>query len=460
MIQKKSTNGYILSTFTSCSLEYKPNTAGFYQRLSHLPGFALLQSGDKYRGRYDIITAYPHDQFSVSRDSSRIGQAFEDFKSSLPSKAFNGDHPFQGGAIGYISYDLGAIQSGIYSKAHTVIDDLPLLNMHFYDWAIIIDHHLSKVDIVAAHRCASTKAIIEEIIHLWDTGQDFNDNFKCLTDFNPLVDWDEYQTSFEAIHRDLMWGRAYQVNYALPFVAEYEGDPWHAYHAISQANPVPYSAFLRFNDFDVLSFSPERLLLHDDGQLFTSPIKGSSPRAKDTDTDNALKASLKSSAKNKAENIMIVDLLRNDLGKVAETGSVQVDALCEIQSFSQVHHLVSHIKARLKDGLSPIDTLAALFPGGSITGAPKLEAMKIIDEHELYARGVYCGSIGYFSNHGRFDTSITIRTMLAKANHLYLQAGGGIVVDSNPEDEYHECYTKIKAIIKNLECYKHTLTVA
>ena len=247
-----------------------------------------------------------------------------------------------------------------------------------------------------------------------------------------------------------MKGRAYQVNYTLPFLAEYEGDPWSLYEKLTQLNPVPFGGFLRFDDLDILSFSPERFIQQVGSNILTSPIKGTSPRSNDPETDLNLKKQLLASEKDKAENVMIVDLMRNDFSKISKKGCVKVEKLFECQSFQAVHHLVSHISSTIKNDKNLSDLLKACFPGGSITGAPKLESMKIISELENYGRGVYCGSLGYFSYHGNIDTNIAIRTMIAKDNQLYLQAGGGITVSSNCLEEFNECYTKLKAIVENI----------
>lgn len=188
----------------------------------------------------------------------------------------------------------------------------------------------------------------------------------------------------------------------------------------------------------------------DKDKLLTSPIKGTEKRSSDPQRDELLRNSLLASSKNQAENVMIVDLLRNDLGKIAKPGSVHVRDLCAVESYQAVHHLVSNIEAIALEDQSMMDVFSACFPGGSITGAPKLEAMRIIAEQEAYARGVYCGSIGYFSRHGRFDSNIAIRTVVAREKILHMAAGGGIVIDSNWEDEYLECFTKIAAIINGL----------
>lgn len=438
-----------MSSLTLTPLTYSDDLIANYQALSDLPGFVLLESSDKQRGRYDIVTALPYDSLTVLRDSANIHDAFKQLQSMLPSRTSACDLPFQGGAIGYIAYDLGEILAGISSKPH-IANDMPIIDMRFYDWAIVVDHQIKCVNLVAANDKSETAAHIDEVQARWQRGSVSAAPFILQQAFTPLIKEREYQQAFNAIHQELTRGRSYQVNYTQPFLGQYSGDPWEMYKRVRAKNPVPYSAFLRTADGDIVSFSPERFLTMNQGIVLTSPIKGTTKRSADPVLDEQLKASLIASTKDQAENVMIVDLLRNDLGKFAEPGSVKVTGLCQVQSYNAVHHLVSNIEARCPSSTTPIQVFQACFPGGSITGAPKREAMRIINEQEPFARGVYCGSIGYFSVHGRFDSNIAIRTLIAKEETLYLSAGGGIVIDSNWQDEYRECFTKIAAIVNHM----------
>jgi para-aminobenzoate synthetase component 1 len=328
---------------------------------------------------------------------------------------------------------------------------MPLVDLGFYDWAIIADHHLKTVTLVSANTQPATKELVKEVISIWQSSTKVARSYEIKSNFLPIISIEEYTNAFGTIQKALKEGRSYQVNYTQPYHAAYIGDAWEIYKKISRSNPVPYTAFIRSHAADILSFSPERLLLYNQGSLLTSPIKGTIHRSDNPIIDEQLKSQLKLSEKNNAENIMIVDLLRHDLGKISQTGTVKVSNLCAIQSYKSVHHLVSDIEAQCIEHLHPIHAFISCFPGGSITGAPKRESMKIIQEQERYARGIYCGSIGYFSKHGRFDTSIAIRTITATQNILHLAAGGGIVIDSQCEDEYRECYTKIAAVVNGLK---------
>ena len=443
--------GDILSTDQLIELDYQPLMHHFYQNFSDLPGFVLLESSEHKRGRYDIVSAYPFDRVVINDTTSDKEAVLKLLKKRLSILPSRNDLPFQGGAIGYISYDFGAQLHGIQSSPQFTLRGMPLLDLGFYDWAFIVDHYLKKSFLYAANRHPSTKPMLNELLGLWKETGTRDKKFAVKHDFQPLISKADYEHSFNQIYQDLIHGRSYQVNLTQPFHAEFEGDTWAMYKNISSKNHVPFAAFLRTKEAEILSFSPERFLRHDNGTLLTSPIKGTIHRSEIASDDELLKQSLISSIKNRSENVMIVDLLRNDLGKIAKSGSVKVLSLCELQSFKSVHHLVSDIEAECFMGTHPLDNFISCFPGGSITGAPKLEAMRIINEQEPFGRGVYCGSIAYFSQHGRFDSSIAIRTITAKEGFLHLAAGGAVVIDSRFEDEYRECYTKITAIINGLK---------
>ena len=217
------------------------------------------------------------------------------------------------------------------------------------------------------------------------------------------------------------------------------------------ATQAPFSAYMNWQSGALLSLSPERFLSLRDNTVLTQPIKGTRPRSEDSNTDAQLASALVESEKDRAENLMIVDLLRNDLGRVCKTGSVKANQLFALQSFSNVHHMVSSISGELAQGLGAFELLASCFPGGSITGAPKLRAMEIIEQLEQASRRAYCGSVFYLSANGNMDSSITIRTLLWQQDHILCWAGGGIVADSECDAEYDECFDKINIIIKTLQ---------
>ena len=432
------------------SLPYVPDFTTHYQALSNLPGFVILESSDKRYGRYDIVAAYPYDRLVIPYGAMDVNQAEVMVKQLLPERDAIGDLPFQGGAIGYFSYEFGAKKVGVTCLNNASFRDMPLVDLRFYDWAIVVDHHNKTVQLVNADSKPETTAIVSEIKARWQkTHNGSADIF--LHSFQANMSKRYYEEAFSAIHGDIQRGRAYQVNFTQGFEAPFRGSAWEVFKRIRKTNPVPFSAYMRGDWGDIISFSPERFLLYDAGTLLTSPIKGTIKRSDDSKTDALWRDTLQHCPKNRAENVMIVDLMRNDFGKIAAVGSVSVPSLYEIQSFCGVHHLVSDVSAQVNKDITAVDAFVSCFPGGSITGAPKRESMHMIAEQELAARGVYCGSIGYFSAHGRSDSNIAIRTLLAIDSTLHVAAGGGIVMDSNCEAEYEECFTKISAITEAIK---------
>lgn len=261
----------------------------------------------------------------------------------------------------------------------------------------------------------------------------------------------QYGEKFRQVQRYLHSGDCYQVNLAQRFQAHYQGDEWLAFVRLNHANRAPFSAFLRFEEGAILSLSPERFIQLENQHIQTRPIKGTLPRLDSPDADRLQAQTLANSPKDRAENLMIVDLMRNDIGRVAVPGSVNVPELFVVEPFPAVHHLVSTITAHLPETLHAADLLRAAFPGGSITGAPKVRAMEIIDELEPQRRNAWCGSIGYLSFCGNMDTSITIRTLTAVDGQIYCSAGGGIVADSQEDAEYQETFDKVNRILHQLE---------
>lgn len=433
-----------MANITISLLDYEVNLSKKYQNLKALPGFVLLESTDQVHGRYDILSAFPYERLVVDSDSID-DDLFARLRQELKGKESTLDLPFQGGAIGYFSYDYACRLAKI--PLADQLSSLPLVHLGFYDWAIITDHHSKKVSLFAANTRLETREIIEHVVELWHQTPD-EASCQLENDFQPLIDKDSYCQSIDQIHHALKEGRCYQVNFTQPFKACYDGDNWALYEKLRHSNPVPYAAYLHYEQADVLSFSPERFVTQEEGHVTTSPIKGSIRRHQDKTVDDALKQQLFHCEKNRAENVMIVDLLRNDLGKIATSGSVIVEKLWAVESYQAIHHLVSTISA--KTLAHPVDVFKACFPGGSITGAPKLESMRVIAEQEKFARGIYCGNIVYFSHHGRFDSNIAIRTLIAEKNQWVLAAGGGIVIDSDAEEEYQECLTKMSAILRGL----------
>jgi len=433
------------------SLDYQANLNQYYQKFVDLPGFVLLESSDQHQGRYDILSALPYETIQIPAREAVSTKIFKDLQAKIPQTAPFEDLPFQGGLIGFFSYDLAQKLANIILNPKQSLVELPLIAAGLYDWAIIVDHWQKKVSLFAANTQGHTPGLVQEMRELWQAPHEPDaEGFSLKSSLEPLITRQAYEQAFHSIYTDLQKGRCYQVNYTQAFSATFQGKHWAMYESIKQGNPVPYSAFLRFEQADILCFSPERFMTINQGSMLTSPIKGTARRVANPVEDAVLAKQLQNCPKNRAENLMIVDLMRNDFGKIAKTGSVKVEALCQLESYELVHHLVSHIRAECLPDLSPLEAFGACFPGGSITGAPKLEAERVIAEQEAYNRGVYCGSIGYVSGHGRLDMNIAIRSLTLAEGRLHLAVGGGIVIDSDCEEEYEECLIKMAAICRGL----------
>jgi len=375
--------------------------------------------------------------------------------------------PFTGGAVGYFGYDLNR---QIEKIPDTAEDDLriPDLYLGFYTEAAIIDHKDKRAFAVAYAQNASKKGLKEAKARLdrliakvsaCSTGRKDASALRapcrdgnCAVAANLTSNFtrNDYRNMINRAKHYISEGDIFQVNLAQRFSVDLKVDHYALYKRLCEKNPAPFAAFLDYGDFSILSSSPERFMLVDDRYVETRPIKGTRPRHKDSQEDEAAVKDLKASEKDSAEHVMIVDVKRNDLGRVCEFGSVKVPELMVVESYEAVHHLVSTVAGELRPGVGVVDLIKASFPGGSITGAPKIRAMEIIEELEPHRRNIYCGSIGYISTNGKMDTNIVIRTITAIGDKAYLQVGGGIVADSNPDAEYQETLDKARAMFNAL----------
>ncbi|WP_440873945.1 aminodeoxychorismate synthase component I [Thalassotalea sp. PLHSN55] len=361
---------------------------------------------------------------------------------SLPKASL----PFIGGALGYFAYDLGQRFEQLPAKAIRDIA-LPEMAVGIYLHAIIFDRKTNEFVLVCPDE--KRQEIEQQLLHLLHQQQEDHQHhgFSLQTDWQANLTKSQYCEKFKQVQEYLLSGDCYQINLAQRFHAQYQGDEFDAYLALRAANKAPFSAFIRLEDAAVLSISPERFLKLTDNKVQSKPIKGTKPRASAAAIDQQNAIDLQHSEKDRAENLMIVDLLRNDISKVCLPGSVKVPKLFDIESFPAVHHLVSTVEGQLESHFSTTDLLRGAFPGGSITGAPKIRAMEVIDELEPHHRSIYCGSIGYISACGNMDTSITIRTLACKNQQIYCWAGGGLVADSTADSEYQETFDKVAKIL-------------
>ncbi|MDM4207930.1 aminodeoxychorismate synthase component 1 [Klebsiella spallanzanii] len=443
------------------SLPWRPDAAEHYfTPLSSQPWAMLLHSGfaEHPHNRFDILVAQPratlvtHGQTTIISEDEGTATSIADpltlvhqqlTRFNLQPQA-HPHLPFLGGALGLFGYDLGRRFETLPSQADADIA-LPDMAVGIYDWALIIDNQRQEVSLISYDDPQARLA--------WLEGQSASttEPFALTSEWRSNMSREAYGEKFRKIQAYLHSGDCYQVNLAQRFTAGYRGDEWQAFRQLNHANRAPFSAFIRLPEGAILSLSPERFIQLRQGEIQTRPIKGTLPRLADPEQDQQQAQKLANSPKDRAENLMIVDLMRNDIGRVAVPGSVRVPELFVVEPFPAVHHLVSTVTARLPVHLHATDLLRAAFPGGSITGAPKVRAMEIIDELEPQRRNAWCGSIGYLSFCGNMDTSITIRTLTAWQGQLYCSAGGGIVADSEEAAEYQETFDKVNRILHQLE---------
>ncbi|WP_235677415.1 aminodeoxychorismate synthase component I [Aeromonas veronii] len=354
--------------------------------------------------------------------------------------------PFIGGALGLFGYDLGRRFERLPVQAAADIA-VPDMAVGIYDWALL--RNVATGDWQLVH-WGGEAGLANRLAWLEQQQAKPAPTFALQGSWQSNMSRAEYGEKFARIQEYLAAGDCYQINLTQRFSAPYQGDEWQAYCFLATANKAPFSAFIRLPESALLSLSPERFLLLDGRHIETKPIKGTRPRHPDPSIDRQVARELAQADKDRSENLMIVDLLRNDIGRVSRPGSVSVPHLFAVESFPAVHHLVSTIHGELDARWQGVDLLRACFPGGSITGAPKIRAMEIIEELEPQRRNAYCGSIGYLSQHGRMDTSICIRTLIAEAGRLHCWAGGGIIADSDADSEYQETYDKVARILPPL----------
>ncbi|WDM57679.1 aminodeoxychorismate synthase component I [Pseudomonas sp. NEEL19] len=445
-----------MPTCTLHPLPYQPDPAAYFARLRQAPGAILLDSArpGAERGRFDLLSAWPLQQLQA--EPAEDGRAFlarlrEGLarlgSADLPSGV---ELPFAGGLIGYLSYDFGRRLEHLPSNA---VDDLglPDAQLGLYAWALVSDHQYGTSQLVFHPSLAQHER--ERLISFFASSEHTPDgDFQLFAPMAGDLQPAQYQAAFDQVQRYIQAGDCYQINLTQRFRAPCKGDPWQAYKALRQACPTPFSGYQQLADGSaLLSFSPERFIRVSQRQVETRPIKGTRPRASDPSEDRRNAEALLHSPKDRSENLMIVDLLRNDLGRTCEVGSVKVPELFSLESYPNVHHLVSSITGRLASGKDALDLIADSFPGGSITGAPKIRAMQIIDELEPTRRALYCGSLLYVDVRGEMDSSIAIRSLLVKDGQVSCWGGGAVVADSEWQAEYEESIAKVRVLLQTLQ---------
>jgi len=427
-------------------------------------------------GRFSFAGSDPYMVISSDLDGTHIVESTREYtclsdpldileryfeKYRLPSQEF--PVPFTGGAVGYLSYDLGRHIEELPARAICDVG-IPQYCFGFYDCLVALDNLEHKAYIISnglpeTGRAGRDKSVrrLEELKRI------ITPDHPPVTPGVPGADFkagpitsnftrEEYIRAVEKARQYIIEGDIFEVNLSQRFKAATAIPPFQLYRILRRINPAPFACYLDTGDLQVISASPERFLKINGDMVETRPIKGTRPRGSTAREDKTMSEELLNSAKDRAENIMIVDLERNDLGKVCRFGSVKVDELAILEEFPTVFHLTSTVRGRLGEGITTMDVIRAAFPGGSITGAPKVRAMEIIDELEPVRRNIYTGSIGYIGSDGNVDLNIAIRTMILKNGLAYFHAGGAVTYDSDPEMEYAETLHKARALIAALTC--------
>ncbi|MCQ6274220.1 anthranilate synthase component I [Bacillus sp. V3B] len=436
-----------------------------YQRLTGEKKF-LLESSLKHEnsGRFSFIGADPFMELIGDGDKSQIIKAnekemvlekpLEVLKKLLPKKTPKIEplFPFIGGAVGYASYD--SIRQ--YEKIGPIPNDelqTPDVHFLFFEVLIVFDHLDQKVYLVASpQKNGSTVDMLQERLvkireEIRNGAREEEAKEVSLSSFEASMSKEQFIDNVQKAKTYIEEGDIFQVVLSQRLKATIQGDPFSLYRKLRIKNPSPYMYYFDFADYKVAGVSPESLIKVKGSQVITNPIAGTRPRGKDLEEDKALAKELLADEKELAEHKMLVDLGRNDLGRVCEFGTVHVTKFLEIEKYKHVMHIVSEVEGELVEDFAPIDALTSCLPAGTVSGAPKIRAMEIINEMENNKRGIYSGAIGYVSANGNIDFALAIRTMVIKGDEAYIQAGAGVVYDSIPEKEYEETLHKLKMFL-------------
>ncbi|MGE0378397.1 MAG: aminodeoxychorismate synthase component I [Planctomycetaceae bacterium] len=454
-----------------------PDVFGALSALSKWDGVVLMESAllRDGVGRYSYLTADPYRIVEIA--APRYGEPpFTGIRQLLADAAcerVEGLPPFQGGAVGLLCYELGQCWERLPRAAHDEFE-LPAMTIGLYDWVLAWDHRERRAWIIAHGRQSSTSANerarhadrrIETVLDALRTDEPERpcsaprSHVRIAAAAHPVsgvegvlsnFSREGYIAAVELVIEYIRAGDVFQANLSQRLIAPALCSPLELYRRLRRCNPAPFAAYFAHDDWAVLSASPERFLRVDGGIVETRPIKGTRKRRSAPEADLLTRDELRESEKDRAENVMIVDLLRNDLSKVCRPGSIRVSQLCEVETYETVQHLVSEVRGELATGRDFWDLLASAFPGGSITGAPKIRAMEIITELEQVARGPYCGSLVWCGFDGAADSSILIRTFIQKGGWVHCPAGGGIVALSDPLAEYEETLHKAEGMLRAL----------
>lgn len=431
-----------------------------YQRLQGEKKFILeSSSGHGEKGRYSFIGMDPYKEIIGDGDKIEVraqgqtekltGQPLEVVKAHIPNVALDLPFPFYGGAVGYIGYD--AIRQ--YEQIGERLEDeigMPDIHLMFYRELVVFDHKKQEVTIVAldVHETGDAAEQISQIESMLNQPMEEKREELTPLEFKAATDKETFMELVRKTKQHIIDGDIFQAVLSQRMQADFHVDPFSFYRKLRVSNPSPYMFFVDFKDYIVLGASPESLIKVSGGQVITNPIAGTRPRGKTEAEDAAYAEELLADEKEVAEHKMLVDLSRNDLGRVSKIGSIRIDTFMEIERFQHVMHIVSEVSGTLAEGLSGLDALTTTLPAGTVSGAPKIRAMQLVNELEEKKRGVYAGSIGYINLNGDLDLALAIRTMVIKNQKAYVQAGAGIVYDSDPATEYQETMNKAKSLLE------------
>ena len=420
----------------------------------------LIKGGSFYiRSRKDVVEVYDAGRISFKNTSDPLGYVKRVLSTFKPMK--DGNLPrFWGGLVGYIGYDIIKFYENVPEKDADPVSTNDMF-LTLTDLLIVYDNLSAKIKIIVPligtddpeikYRKA-VKKIEETVNTLREKGDIFliniEDREPSLEEWKSNITKEDFMKKVERAKRYIEEGDVIQVVLSQRFKSKLRAKPENIYRALRTLNPSPYMYYLEMEHCKVIGSSPEILVRLEDGKIETRPIAGTRPRGKTEEEDKRLEEELINDEKERAEHLMLVDLARNDVGRVAEAGTVRVDNFMRIERYSHVMHIVSDVSGKLKKGLDAVDVLKATFPAGTVSGAPKVRAMQIIEELEPERRGIYAGSVGYFSFDGNMDMAITIRTAVVRGDEIFVQAGAGIVADSIPEREWEETVNKAKSMMK------------
>lgn len=457
----------------------KETTIGLYESLAGKNTGFLLESYDKNNGRYSIFGTKPEEIISSKGQSLvierkdgtkevregnpyiKLREYFQEFNVTKE----DGELAFSGGFLGSLGYDFIRYTEDIPDENEDEIG-IETIQLMFAKEFIVIDHMaetMSGVVLEEETEEGKQRAVKRagELLEIALSGYD-----EALTEYDEELSRDgrivkksdtlqEYSEKVDKIKDYIKEGHIFQTVLSQRWTVKTKQDGFTLYKGLRKVNPSPYLYYFKFPEFEIIGSSPEMLVKKVENKIYTCPIAGTRKRGRDAEEDKRLKEDLLADPKERAEHVMLVDLARNDMGRVSEFGTVKVSQFMGVQNYSHVMHIVSLVEGKMKGHLEPLDLAASFLPAGTLSGAPKIRAMEIIDELESVRRGLYGGATGYIEFNGNMDLCITIRTMVKKGENVYLQAGAGIVLDSIPKSEYEECCNKVMALAKTLVREEH-----